>query len=98
MGSRVQVVKSLKKNLRSGYTTGACAAAAAKAAALLLLNPKSKIQYPKFIEIPFPNGGRHKFKIHNSELITQNSQLAARASVIKDAGDDPDVTNGAEIV
>jgi len=86
----------MKKNLRSGYTTGACAAAAAKAAALLLLNPKSKIQNPRFIEIPFLDGSRHKFRIHDSGYRMQDK--IARASVIKDAGDDPDVTNGAEIV
>lgn len=102
----------MKKNLKSGYTTGACAAAAAKAAAMFLLqNTENREQstdkenlssgfwvLDSDVEIPFPDGGRHKFKIHNSELMTQDSQFVARASVIKDAGDDPDVTNGAEIV
>ncbi|MBI5212787.1 MAG: cobalt-precorrin-5B (C(1))-methyltransferase [Nitrospirae bacterium] len=97
-----------KKRLRSGYTTGACAAAAAKAATTLLLNNIIPPTHPSpsrgegkgggGIEIPFPDGSRHTFTIHNSEFITQNSQLIAQASVIKDAGDDPDVTNGAEIV
>jgi cobalt-precorrin-5B (C1)-methyltransferase len=50
------------------------------------------------VEIPFPDGTRVKFKIHNSELKTLNSQIIARASVVKDAGDDPDVTHGAEII
>jgi cobalt-precorrin-5B (C1)-methyltransferase len=49
------------------------------------------------VEIPFPDGSRVIFKVHNSELTTHNSQLIAVTSVIKDAGDDPDVTNGAEI-
>lgn len=86
-----------KKGLRSGYTTGACAAAATKAAAMLLLQgqwARGKRQ----VEIPFPYGSRVSFKIHNSELITHDSKLVARSSIIKDAGDDPDVTNGAEII
>ncbi|MBI5665128.1 MAG: cobalt-precorrin-5B (C(1))-methyltransferase, partial [Nitrospirae bacterium] len=96
-----------KKELRSGYTTGACAAAAAKAAALLLdeqcrqSNVGARRALPlqvEYVDIPFPDGSRVKFKIHNSKLINDNSELTARASVIKDAGDDPDVTNGAEIV
>ncbi|MBI5057225.1 MAG: cobalt-precorrin-5B (C(1))-methyltransferase [Nitrospirae bacterium] len=84
----------MKKHLRSGYTTGACAAAAAKAAALLVTRHPSPVTD---VDIPFPDGSRVSFKIHHSELITLNSQLIARASVIKDAGDDPDITNGAEI-
>ncbi|MEK6673658.1 MAG: cobalt-precorrin-5B (C(1))-methyltransferase CbiD [Nitrospirota bacterium] len=88
------------KKLRSGYTTGACAAATAKAAAVLLLSSESGVRSPEkieSIEIPFPDGSRVRFKIHDSSLITRGSSLIARASVIKDAGDDPDVTNKAEI-
>lgn len=79
-----------KKHLRSGFTTGACASAAAKAATLLLLTGK-KIQS---VEIPFPGGKRYSFTL--KQLFRENNQ--AVASVIKDAGDDPDVTNGAEII
>ena len=87
-----------KKDLRSGYTTGACAAAAAKAAVMLLFSAEErKRESVKGVEIPFPDGSRVKFKIHKSDVLTQNSQHTARASVIKDAGDDPDVTHGAEI-
>ena len=82
--------KSGKKKLRSGFTTGACAAAAAKAATQLLLNGRK----PSSIEIPFPDKKRVLFAIHQCSLANQ----AATCSVIKDAGDDPDVTNGAEIV
>jgi len=105
---------SSKKKLRSGYTTGACAAAAAKAAAILLLGTKARkcesakaedfltSQLPRFrakeVEIPFPDGSRVKFKIQNSKFKIEGSTAIATASVIKDAGDDPDVTNGAEIV
>ncbi|MCI5113459.1 MAG: cobalt-precorrin-5B (C(1))-methyltransferase [Candidatus Electrothrix sp. AW1] len=76
--------------LRSGYTTGACAAAAAKAATLILLGKPS----PEQVDIPFPDGERHSFFLHTCGLEGDT----ARASVIKDAGDDPDVTNGAEII
>ena len=81
--------KMKKKELRSGYTTGACAAAAAKAAAMLLLGNK-----PEEVEIPFPDGSRHSFKIKGLGAIGERSTWA---SVIKDAGDDPDITNKAEI-
>jgi cobalt-precorrin-5B (C1)-methyltransferase len=82
----------LRKTLRSGYTTGACAAGAAKAAVLLLLGAEA----PQKIEIPFPDGTRASFAI-NALGIKDNGQTAW-TSVIKDAGDDPDVTNGAEIM
>ncbi len=80
-----------KKRLRSGYTTGACAAAAAKAAVSLMLAGETS----GTVEIPFPDGSRHTFKVHSCEDCDGEK---FRASVIKDAGDDPDVTNGAEIV
>ncbi len=82
--------KTGKKKLRSGFTTGACAAAAAKAAVLLLTTEKKISQ----VEIPFPDKSRILFKIHKSNL----KDKIATCSIIKDAGDDPDVTNGAEIV
>ncbi len=80
----------MARRLRSGYTTGACAAAAAKAAVQLLVGRPR----PETVEIPFPDGSRHGFAVHQCEV--KSGQ--AWASVIKDAGDDPDVTNGAEIV
>src|SRR5208337_3468460 len=89
----------LRKRLRSGYTTGACAAAAAKAATMILLsNITSKMPFfhSKVADIPFPDGSRVGFTIHGSGLKDDGS--TAWASVIKDAGDDPDVTNGAEIM
>ncbi|MCL4475236.1 MAG: cobalt-precorrin-5B (C(1))-methyltransferase CbiD [Nitrospirae bacterium] len=103
-----------KTILRSGYTTGACAAAAAKAATMLVMrnalgvmgeNPLAELDlithHPSRlteVDIPFPDGSRVSFTIHSSGLENLNSQFMAWASVIKDAGDDPDVTNGAEIV
>ncbi len=79
--------------LKSGFTTGACAAAAAKAAAQALISVSKNLLAPTTIEIPFPDGSSHSFKI---EKYNTGSDWAS-ASVIKDAGDDPDVTNGAEI-
>ncbi|MBM9537051.1 cobalt-precorrin-5B (C(1))-methyltransferase [Desulfobulbus alkaliphilus] len=76
-----------KKTLRSGYTTGACAAAAAKGAVLCLLGREHPIQ----VSIPFPDGSRHVFDL------CRFGGKTALATVVKDAGDDPDVTNGAEI-
>lgn len=48
------------------------------------------------VEIPFPDGSRVKFRVQGSGFSAQDK--SAWASVVKDAGDDPDVTNGAEIV
>jgi cobalt-precorrin-5B (C1)-methyltransferase len=92
-------VESKNKKLRSGYTTGACAAAAAKAATLLLLRIADfgmrKDNGIAAVEIPFPDGSRARFTLHDAGCrIKENT---AYASVIKDAGDDPDVTHGAEI-
>ncbi|MBA3003610.1 MAG: cobalt-precorrin-5B (C(1))-methyltransferase [Desulfurivibrio sp.] len=80
----------MARRLRSGYTTGACAAAAAKTAVLLLVGRAR----PRRVEIPFPDGSRHGFVVHQGEVHAG----VASSSVLKDAGDDPDVTNGAEIV
>ncbi len=82
-----------KKRLRSGFTTGSCAAAAAKAAALALVSGLC----PESVEIPFPDGSRKSFAVHCCKLDAE-SDGTATASVIKDAGDDPDVTNKAEII
>ena len=75
--------------LRSGYTTGACATACAKAALLSLILQKPVHE----IEIVLPYGEQVKFKLETCEY-TGNE---ARATTIKDAGDDPDVTHGATI-
>ncbi len=77
------------KALRSGFSTGACAAAAAKAAVLVCLGRDGV----RRVDIPFPGGERHGFAVHRQE----RGEGMGSASVIKDAGDDPDVTNGAEI-
>lgn len=80
----------MKKGLlRSGYTTGACAAAAAKAAAVALLEQKAVGE----TNIDLPDGKQANFEVIRC---TYNSNQASCA-VIKDAGDDPDITHGAEI-
>jgi cobalt-precorrin-5B (C1)-methyltransferase len=78
-----------RKNLRTGFTTGACAAAGAKAAWLLY---NGKGIHDK-INIIFPDRKRRCLKIDSSE--TRNGK--ASVSLIKDAGDDPDVTDKARI-
>jgi cobalt-precorrin-5B (C1)-methyltransferase len=80
----------MKKALRHGYTTGACAAAAAKGAALLLRDGRLAAT----VTIVLPTGEEAQFAMHRQELTPDS----ATCSIIKDAGDDPDITNGAEIV
>ena len=84
----------MARRLRSGYTTGACAAAAAKAATQALLSGKVL----ETVEIPFPDSSRVTFELCRCVIADQNNGQTALASVVKDAGDDPDVTNGAEII
>jgi cobalt-precorrin-5B (C1)-methyltransferase len=79
-----------KQGLRSGYTTGSCATAGAKAAALAIVRGQSVDE----VEITLPRGERVRFTLHSCR---RHSDTAAECSVIKDAGDDPDVTHGAEI-
>jgi cobalt-precorrin-5B (C1)-methyltransferase len=78
-----------KDNLRSGYTTGACAAAAAKAALLALIEQRPATE----ATIRLPAGAVVAFALHSCAC----TETDGSASVIKDAGDDPDVTHGAEI-
>ena len=76
--------------LKKGWTTGACATAAATAAYQALLTG----DFPDPVSITLPRGQEPSFPLKRAEL----SEAQATASVIKDAGDDPDVTHGAEIV
>lgn len=78
-----------KSKLRTGFTTGACSAAAAKAATRVLIQQESLHE----IEITLPIGRTVVFKLEKC-LFNQNEAVC---SVIKDAGDDPDCTNGAEL-
>ena len=79
----------MKKPLRSGYTTGACAAAATLGAALLLRDGTS----PREIFLPMPGGEKVRFILASCRYDGDSGV----ASVIKDAGDDPDVTHGVEV-
>jgi cobalt-precorrin-5B (C1)-methyltransferase len=75
--------------MREGYTTGSCAAAAAKAALLLLAEGRTTEE----VEIPLPDGQRRRLPVDH----VRRTDEGAEAAVRKDAGDDPDVTNGALI-
>ncbi|MHB9149351.1 MAG: cobalt-precorrin-5B (C(1))-methyltransferase CbiD [Thermoleophilia bacterium] len=77
--------------MRSGLTTGTCAAAAAKAAALLLVGQTA----PAAVDVPLPSGERVTLEVVSAVLF---DRCTARACVVKDAGDDPDVTNGMTVM
>ena len=79
-----------RRGMRTGFTTGACAAAAARAATRYLVTGAALEE----IEITLPNGAPATFTLHRSEMVDG----LAICSVIKDAGDDPDCTHGAEMV
>ncbi len=79
-----------ERPLRRGWTTGACATAAAKAAFQALLSG----EFPDPVTIRLPRGETPAFALAR----TKTGDGFAEASVIKDAGDDPDVTHLAEIV
>jgi cobalt-precorrin-5B (C1)-methyltransferase len=79
-----------RQKLRTGYTTGTCAAAAAKAA-LVAITTQKKINS---VEVSLPKEKKLTIMVSSCKF---NSTKAA-CSVIKDGGDDPDVTHGAEIV
>jgi cobalt-precorrin-5B (C1)-methyltransferase len=78
-----------RRVLRRGWTTGTCAAAAAKAAYAALVTG----DFPDPVAVTLPRGERPSFAL----AMTRVMENAATAGVIKDAGDDPDVTHGALI-
>lgn len=82
-----------RRGMRTGYTTGACAAASAKAATVALLTGEPVSE----VTIRLPIGEDATFQIHRCEIDKSTSARSATCSVIKDGGDDPDVTSGAEI-
>lgn len=77
-------------SLRRGWTTGACAAAASRAAYEALLTGV----FPDPVTIQLPRGQRPSFALARREL----GNGRATAGIIKDAGDDPDITHGALIL
>ncbi len=84
-----RTAKVRPKALRRGFSTGANAAAAAKAAAIALHTG----EVPDRVEIPFPSDARYGFAVRSGSV----DGAAATAVVVKDAGDDPDVTHGAHL-
>ncbi|KER05850.1 putative cobalt-precorrin-6A synthase deacetylating protein [Marine Group I thaumarchaeote SCGC AAA799-E16] len=79
-----------EKKLRTGYTTGSSATAASKAALLSII----KQQKVEEIEITLPKKTTIKIPVNSCQF----EKNKAKCSVIKDGGDDPDVTHGAEII
>lgn len=77
------------RRLKYGWTTGACATAAAKAAYCALVTGV----FPNPVEITLPKGKHPSFELETARL----EDGIAHAAIIKDAGDDPDVTHGALI-
>jgi cobalt-precorrin-5B (C1)-methyltransferase len=78
------------KGLRRGSTTGACAAAATRAAFAAMLSGR----FPDPVSIRLPRGGIARFAVGLAEFTAGG----ARAGIVKDAGDDPDVTHGALVI
>ena len=83
------MAKLNKQDLRTGFTTGACATAASVAACHALVTGN----WMDPVTITLPRGQTPSFSLESRHGGTD----WCRASVIKDAGDDPDVTHGAEI-
>jgi cobalt-precorrin-5B (C1)-methyltransferase len=79
-----------QRPLRRGWTTGTCAAAAAKAAFTALVTG----EFPDPVEVTLPRGERPSFAL----AMTRHGEGFATAGVVKDAGDDPDVTHGALVL
>jgi cobalt-precorrin-5B (C1)-methyltransferase len=76
--------------VRYGWTTGACATAATTAAYTALLTG----EFPDPVEVQLPKGKRPSFALATERV----DATSATAGVIKDAGDDPDVTHGALVL
>ena len=85
-----RTMRDRPRALRTGWTTGTCASAAAKAAAAALLSGRPQQE----VEVALPGGAAVRFPVERCEL----GDEVATAVVVKDAGDDPDVTHGALIL
>jgi cobalt-precorrin-5B (C1)-methyltransferase len=77
-------------SLRRGWTTGACAAAAARAAYTALISGR----FPDPVTLRLPRGETPSFAL----ALKESGAGFARAGIVKDAGDDPDVTHGALVI
>jgi cobalt-precorrin-5B (C1)-methyltransferase len=78
---------------RSGFTTGACSAAAARAATLALVTGIA----PQKVVCHLPNGQDVEFPVLDGRVDIDSGEVRAHAVIVKDAGDDPDATNGAHL-
>lgn len=78
------------RELRRGWTTGTCAAAAAKAAYVGWVAG----EFPDPVAVAIPGGARPAFALACHERLAHG----ARTGIVKDAGDDPDVTHGALVL
>jgi len=76
--------------LQRGWTTGACASAATKAALIALITG----EFPDPVAILLPKGDAPHFPLCYEAI----NEYGAFAGIVKDAGDDPDVTHGATII
>jgi cobalt-precorrin-5B (C1)-methyltransferase len=85
-----RTAKVRPKALRTGWTTGTCASAAARAAALHLATGEGR----PWVEVGLPSGRRVTFAVERSVELRPGR---TEAVVVKDAGDDPDVTHGAHL-
>jgi len=85
------VTSPRRRGLRTGFTTGTCAAAAAKAAAIGLVTGT----VPGEVEVALPKGARVRFPVQGAGPTTPGAPVVA--VVVKDAGDDPDCTDGARM-
>lgn len=84
-----RTAKVRPRALRTGWTTGTCASAAAKAAVTALRDQAGQ----DTVEVALPGGRRVGFPVASCSLRAGQ----ATAVVVKDAGDDPDVTHGARL-
>lgn len=79
----------IKSKLKKGFTTGTCAQAAAKGAGLMLLTQKTLER----VEVKTPCGANLFLKLVDQRI----EKESAFCAIVKDAGDDPDITNGIKI-
>jgi cobalt-precorrin-5B (C1)-methyltransferase len=84
------MTKRLTTNLRFGWTTGTCATAAVNAAYMALITGA----FPDRVSVVTPGGKEADLEV----AFTDQGKDWAKAGIIKDAGDDPDVTHGALII
>jgi cobalt-precorrin-5B (C1)-methyltransferase len=84
-----RTAKVRPRALRTGWTTGTCASAAAKAATAALVTGEQQRE----VDVALPSGQRVSFAVEQCVV----GDGAATAVVVKDAGDDPDVTHGAHL-